>query len=84
VPHRFEVAPLPRNHPSEKEQPNWFEPLDFGNRSSESDDLQYKARELNGAIPTQRDVIFKLGFNQDYYTFSSILLIKIVLCIKFP
>jgi len=28
--------------------------------------------------------IYKLGFNQDYYTFTFISLIKIVLCSKFP
>ena len=29
-------------------------------------------------------MIYKLGFNQNYYTFTLILLIKIVLCSKFP
>ena len=29
-------------------------------------------------------VIYKLGFNRNYYTFASILLIRIVLCGKFP
>ena len=29
-------------------------------------------------------IIYKLGFNQNYYTFTLILLIKIVLCSKFP
>jgi len=29
-------------------------------------------------------IFYKLGFNQNYYTFSSILLIKMVLCSKFP
>jgi len=29
-------------------------------------------------------IIHKLGFNQNYYTFALILLIKIVLCSKFP
>ena len=28
-------------------------------------------------------IIYKLGFNQNYYTFALILLIKIVLCSKF-
>ena len=29
-------------------------------------------------------IIYKLGFNENYYTFTFILLIKIVLCSKFP
>ena len=29
-------------------------------------------------------MIYKLGFNQNYYTFTLILLIKIVVCSKFP
>jgi hypothetical protein len=29
-------------------------------------------------------MIYKLGFNQNYYTFTLMLLIKIVLCSEFP
>ena len=29
-------------------------------------------------------IIYKLGFNQNYYTFTLILLLKIILCSKFP
>ena len=29
-------------------------------------------------------IIYKLGFKQNYYTFTLILLIKIVLCSEFP
>ena len=32
----------------------------------------------------QTHIIYKLGFNQNYYTFTLILLIKIVVCSKFP
>ena len=32
----------------------------------------------------QTRIIYKLGFNQNYYTFTLILLIKIVMCSKFP
>jgi len=32
----------------------------------------------------QTPIIYKLGFNQNYYTFTLMLLIKIVLCSKFP
>jgi len=32
----------------------------------------------------QTHFIYKLGFNQIYYTFTSILLKKIVMCSKFP
>ena len=29
-------------------------------------------------------IIYKLGFDEDYYTFTSIFLIKIILCSEFP
>ena len=29
-------------------------------------------------------IIYKLGFNQNYFTFTQMLLIKIVLCSRFP
>ena len=32
----------------------------------------------------QTHTIYKLGFNQNYYTFTFLLLIKIVMCSKFP
>ena len=37
-----------------------------------------------GQSHLQTLVIYKLGFSQDYYIFTLILLIKIVLCSKFP
>jgi len=39
------------------------------------------ARRGWGAVQTL--IIHKLGFNQNYYTFTLILLIKIVMCSKF-
>ena len=35
-------------------------------------------------FPMQTLIIYKLGFNQNYYTFTLILLIQIVMCSKFP
>jgi len=31
-----------------------------------------------------KHIIYKLGFNQNYYTFTLLLLIRIALCSKFP
>ena len=36
-----------------------------------------------GGFHLETLIIYKLGFNQNYYTFTSILLIKIVLCSNF-
>ena len=36
-----------------------------------------------GRTHLQTLIIYKLGFNQNYYTFTLMLLIKIVLCSKF-
>ena len=46
--------------------------------------LPYPPQVERGRLHMQTLVIYKLGFNQNYYTFTSILLIKIVLCSKFP
>jgi len=37
-----------------------------------------------GESHMQTLIFYQLGFNQNYYTFALILLIKIVLCSKFP
>jgi len=37
-----------------------------------------------GGFHVETLIIYKLGFNQNYYTFALILLTKIVMCSKFP
>ena len=41
-----------------------------------------RTRSVRSHMPTL--MIYELGFNQDYYTFTLISLVKIILCSKFP
>ena len=41
-------------------------------------------QSLDEGTHMQTPVIHKLGFNQNYYTFAVALLLKIVMCCKFP
>ena len=51
---------------------------------NERDEDQQMQALSNQESHMQTLIIYKLGFNQNYYTFTLMLLIKIVLCIKFP
>ena len=42
------------------------------------------AVKVSGRFHVKTVIIYKLGFNENYYTFTSILLAKIVMCSNFP